>query len=193
MNIDITRSTNNYEKIVIEYEKDGETTRVSNKEIGECTSDEYSLSLSNVTKVIIQVEINNDDTDYNILIEQEGLDFSYPSAFTNNKKLVEYFTIVLGILAVIIFISLVFFWVWRLRNPCVKSRKQLNKNKQSKIKNSNTDQIDSVMDKMVNRFRNILKIIKSIFLLVFWKVFRFLTLMSIGIWIIWVSSTQNYG
>ena len=165
--IDMSRSKNNYEDIVIKYvpytgnevndpdstfyypavyiPRQNEVTLTS-KDMTDWEGGIYNLNLSDtpITQLIVRAQAYNDSSDYQILIEQEGIDYGYPSAFTKNKTLVEYVAIGLIISFIILVLGLLAFAV------CKRTKKfKLRKAKKYKTVTSKANKITiSVMENM---------------------------------------------
>ena len=134
--IDMSRNKNNYEDIVIKYvpytgqeANDPNSTfyspgiyypranevTLTSKNMTDWEGGIFNLNLSDtpITQLIVRAEAFNDSSNYEILIEQEGIDYGYPSAFTKNKTLVEYVALGLLISFIVLILGLFAFAVCR--------------------------------------------------------------------------------
>ena len=88
----MTRNTGNYEDVVIKYipyenGSNGAERVFTSKDMTECSDGAYNFNLTDIaiSQITVRADTLNETSDYEILIEQEGIDYSFPTAFTQNK------------------------------------------------------------------------------------------------------------
>lgn len=93
--ITLARGALNIETMAIQYNSSGTISNLTNKALTSCTGDGYEVELNDTSTVIVKVKTYRFESTYEILIQQNGIDFGTPSVLTKNKKLVEYVAIFL--------------------------------------------------------------------------------------------------
>ncbi|CAI2363714.1 unnamed protein product [Moneuplotes crassus] len=150
VNLEIERSSEIYEEILLEYEKlSGEKIEMTNKDLYQCGDGAYVSELTEIKSFKIRVQILNDSSAYTILLSQTGIDYSYPAVFTRNKALVGYISVMLMILFMLLVVSLIVFSFFK-DNSCFKNSQQKYHDMLRNTDKRNKVQIDRVMDSMVS-------------------------------------------
>ena len=96
----MTRNKDILEDIVIKYipyqegsldnstmTTDTNEVTLTSKDMTDWETGSFNLNLTDtpISQITVRANISDDASDYEILIEQEGIDLGYPSAFTKNK------------------------------------------------------------------------------------------------------------
>lgn len=110
LNLEIERDANIYENIVIEYESSTEgKVEINNKELHSCSDGTFSLEVTGVEHFKVRVKILNPSSNYNILLSQTGIDYSYPAVLTRNKAFVQLIALSLFVLFCVLVSTIIVF------------------------------------------------------------------------------------
>lgn len=157
--LEIERIGTALEEINLRYIKSsGDVTELTSKELFQCDSTSYELNLESIKKFEIRVLLLNNSFNYNILIAQEGKDFSYPAVLTQFKALVENVGMFLVFLFLVMALTIAVFSLFKNHTPFFKTRMEKFKRRMKKFDLMNLKEIETVMGNMISGEYESLKI-----------------------------------
>ncbi|CAI2370396.1 unnamed protein product [Moneuplotes crassus] len=144
----VSRSDKNTESIAIQYTANETVTNLTNRDLTVCGGTGMNTSFSGATDILIRTKAHRLQTEYDILIEQQGTDYGTPNVLTNNKNLVRLVAICLILILIILVLSIAAFALCKKSLALSKSKKDKSEEKLVKIAKENALEVDKVMENM---------------------------------------------